>query len=85
MDLAPKTRPTRSAATTRECSCHDVSITRQLNELISTLSNPTVSNEAKETAKQELKNLGAGDFDYESKIPDEQNNNPGNVAGGLKA
>lgn len=51
----------------------------------STLSNDSVSQEAKEHAQEQLKALGAGNFDYESKVPDEQDKNPGNVAGGLKA
>ncbi len=51
----------------------------------STLSNPNVSAEAKKNAEEKLKELNADDFDYESQVPDEQNKNPGNVAGGLKA
>ena len=32
-----------------------------------------------------MKALGADNFDYASEVPDENNKNPGNVAGGLKA
>ena len=53
---------------------------------LSTLSNPKVSDEAKEHARQQLKELGAGDFDYGQHDPDQsERKNPGNVAGGLKA
>lgn len=44
-----------------------------------------MSQEAKQHAQEQLKALGAGKFDFESKVPDEQDKNPGNVAGGLKA
>ena len=51
----------------------------------SALHNDNTSPEAKEHAREQLKALGASDFDYESKVPDEQDKNPANVAGGLKA
>lgn len=50
----------------------------------STLSNPRVSEEAKENAKAQLESMEGG-----PSIPDEagetKGKNPGNVAGGLKA
>ncbi|KAF7509753.1 hypothetical protein GJ744_007448 [Endocarpon pusillum] len=50
----------------------------------STLSNPKVSEEAKENARAQLDAMGGG-----PSIPDEsgetKDKNPGNVAGGLKA
>ena len=50
----------------------------------SALSNDNTSAEGKQHAREQLKALGAEDFDYEDKIPDEQHKDPANVAAGLK-
>ncbi|KAI4165559.1 MAG: hypothetical protein LQ342_000972 [Letrouitia transgressa] len=51
-----------------------------------TLSNPNVSDEAKENARQILDNeLQGGDAGTGAVVRDNEQKNPGNVAGGLKA
>ena len=50
----------------------------------SALSNDNTSAEGKQHAREQLKALGAEDFDYEDKIPDEQHKDPANGAAGLK-
>ncbi|KAK3710695.1 hypothetical protein LTR37_010114 [Vermiconidia calcicola] len=57
----------------------------QISGFKATLSNPNVSDDAKANAREQLKALGADNFDYASEVPAENNKNPGNVAGGLKA
>lgn len=44
-----------------------------------------MSQDAKQHAQDQLKVLDADTFDYESQVPDEQQKNTNNVAGGLKA
>lgn len=51
----------------------------------SALSNDNTSAEGKQHAREQLKALGDNSFDYESKIPEEQDKDPKNVAAGLKA
>lgn len=58
---------------------------KHLTHKLSTLNNPNVSQDAKQHAQDQLKVRGADKFDYESQVPDEQQKNPNNVAGGLKA
>jgi len=48
------------------------------------LSNANTSEEGKQHAREQLKALGAADFDYESKIPSEQHKDTANVIAGLK-
>jgi hypothetical protein len=50
----------------------------------SALSNDNTSAEGKQHAREQLKALGAEDFDYEAKVPDEQHKDPANVIAGLK-
>lgn len=50
----------------------------------SALSNDNTSAEGKQHAREQLKALGAEDFDYEDKVPFEQHKDPANVAAGLK-
>ena len=79
-------RPTRSAASRRMsmkmngCNGHLIA---KLTKC-SALSNDNTSAEGKQHAREQLKALGAEDFDYEDKIPDEQHKDPANVAAGLK-
>lgn len=49
------------------------------------MSNDNTSAEGKQHAREQLKALGDNSFDYESKIPEEQDKDPKNVAAGLKA
>jgi hypothetical protein len=50
----------------------------------SALSNDNTTPEGKEHAREQLKALGDKNFDYESKVPEEQHKDPANVAAGLK-
>jgi hypothetical protein len=50
----------------------------------SALSNDNTTPEGKEHTREQLKALGDKNFDYESKVPEEQHKDPANVAAGLK-
>lgn len=79
-------RPTRSVASRRMSmrtnSCNGHLIVKLTT--CSALSNDNTSAEGKQHAREQLMALGAEDFDYEEKIPDEQHKDPANVAAGLK-
>jgi hypothetical protein len=77
-------RPTRSAALSRmSIQMADHTVPAKLTTQ-SALSNENTSAEGKQHAREQLKALGAEDFDYESKIPDEQHKDRANVIAGLK-
>ena len=79
-------RLTRSVASRRMSSGTDARNGHFVAKLTtcSALSNDNTSAEGKQHAREQLKALGAEDFDYEEKIPDEQHKDPANVAAGLK-
>lgn len=76
-------RPTRSAAS-RRMSFYEYLATVTKLTVQSALSNDNTSAEGKQHAREQLKALGAEDFDYEAKVPDEQHKDPANVIAGLK-
>jgi len=77
-------RRTRSAASRRTSLRNNCLYSVTKLTVTSALSNDNTSAEGKQHAREQLKALGAEDFDYESKIPDEQHKDPANVAAGLK-
>jgi hypothetical protein len=80
----PTRRQTRSVVSTRMFMYTAGSLRPDSSQDYSALSNDNTTPEGKEHAREQLKALGDKNFDYESKIPEEQHKDPKNVAAGLK-
>jgi hypothetical protein len=77
-------RQTRSVVFTRMFVYTAISLQPDSLQNQSALSNDNTTPKGKEHAREQLKALGDKNFDYESKVPEEQHKDPANVAAGLK-